>query len=148
MNLPNPKQHVTIGAAGRCKRMPGPCARNAASTSIKKISFEFDKACVISGVSLCCGFGKTALSTGSLNCFSRSKACCHCCFPSAKENELLNICRSSKIPVLKEYPLGVEGGMFGCVGVACCALCVCLPADKPCLVSASPPQCKANILSR
>lgn len=87
MSLPNPKQYVTIGAAGRCKKVPGPCAGNAASTSIKKISFEFDKACVISGVSLCCGFGKTALSTGSLNCFSRSKACCHCCFSSAKENE-------------------------------------------------------------
>lgn len=130
MSLPNPKQYVTIGAAGRCKKVPGPCAGNAASTSIKKISFEFDKACVISGVSLCCGFGKTALSTGSLNCFSRSKACCHCCFSSAKENELLNIFSLSKIPVLKEYPLGVEGGMFGC---ACrrCALCtVHLPARR------------------
>lgn len=74
MNHGISKQHVTIDTADGGNRVHSPCDGNIASTSIKKISFEFDKACVISGVSLCCGFAKTALSTGSLSCFSRIKA--------------------------------------------------------------------------
>lgn len=114
------KQHVTIAIADSSNRVHSPYDGNVASTSIKKIAFEFDKACVISGVSLCCGFGKTALSTGSLSCFSRIKAfSSSCCFFTSIKGELIaEHLQSAKNPDTQKNSSRRGGG-----GVRVC-LCV------------------------
>lgn len=99
MNHLIPKQHVPANIADSSNRLHSPCDGNVASTSIKKIYFEFDKACVISGVSLCCGFGKTALSTGTFSCFSRIKAfSCSCFFALIKGELIAEHLQSTKNP--------------------------------------------------